>query len=86
MWKFIHLKFLLIWLYFTINISMGIVNRDGARGVAITLTPLLYLVSNFNLISNHCIIKLFRNLFFPLFGNVFDVFFFCNFVGIECFF
>lgn len=34
MWKFIHLKFLLIWLYFTINISMGIVNRDGALYMA----------------------------------------------------
>lgn len=34
MWKFICSKFLLICLYFTINISMGIVNRDGALYMA----------------------------------------------------
>ena len=34
MWKFICPKFLLICLYFTINISMGIVNRDGALYMA----------------------------------------------------
>ena len=34
MWKFICSKFLLICLYFTINISMGIVNRDGALFMA----------------------------------------------------
>lgn len=34
MWKFIYPKFLLICLYFTINISMGIVNRDGALYMA----------------------------------------------------
>ncbi len=34
MWKFICSKFLLICLYFTINMSMGIVNRDGALYMA----------------------------------------------------
>ena len=34
MWKFICPKFLLICLYFTINISMGIVNREGALYIA----------------------------------------------------
>ena len=87
MWKFICPKFLLICLYFTINISMGIVNRDGeARIIKYYPCSVFNLVCNFNLISGHCIVKLFRNFFFPFFSNVFDVFFFCNLVGVEGFF